>query len=147
MQGAKRKHYGIISLETIGYYSDEEGTQKYPFPLGTVFPKTGNFIGFVGNVDSGPLVYRVLNTFRKSVKFPSEATSLPDEVQGTGWSDQWAFWKLGYHGVMITDTAPFRYPHYHRPTDTPDKLDYERMARVVTGLENVILDLANPGNE
>lgn len=134
----------VLSLETIGYYSDEEGSQKYPPPLGAVFPKTGNFVGFVGNVDSGPLVHRVLSSFRKHTMFPSEATSLPGAIQGVGWSDQWSFWEFGYQGVMVTDTAPFRYPHYHRPTDTPDKLDYDRMSRVVVGLEKAILDLVNP---
>ncbi len=133
----------VLSLETMGYYSDEDGSQNYPPPLGALFPKTGNFIGFVGNVDSGLLVERVLNSFRKHAMFPSEGTSLPGTIQGVGWSDQWSFWEFGYPGVMVTDTAPFRYPHYHRPTDTPDKLDYDRLARVVAGLEKVIGDLAN----
>ncbi|MFM9962786.1 MAG: M28 family peptidase [Planctomycetaceae bacterium] len=137
----------VLSLETIGYYSDEEGSQNYPAPLGAVFPKTGNFLGFVGNVDSGPLVHRVLSSFRKHADFPSEATSLPGTIRGVGWSDQWSFWEFGYQGVMVTDTAPFRYPHYHRATDTPDKLDYDRMARVVAGLQKVIGDLANPADE
>lgn len=137
----------VLSLETIGYYSDEEGSQNYPPPLGAVFPKTGNFLGFVGNVDSGPLVHRVLSSFRKHAQFPSEATSLPGTIQGVGWSDQWSFWEFGYQGVMVTDTAPFRYPHYHRATDTPDKLDYDRMARVVAGLQKVIGDLANPADQ
>ena len=136
----------VLSLETIGYYSDEEGSQNYPAPLGAVFPKTGNFLGFVGNVDSGPLVDRVLSSFRKHAQFPSEATSLPGTIRGVGWSDQWSFWEFGYQGVMVTDTAPFRYPHYHRATDTPDKLDYDRMARVVAGLQKVIGDLANPAD-
>ena len=59
-----------------------------------------------------------------------------------GWSDHWAFWREGYPGVMVTDTAPFRYPHYHAPSDTPDKLDYDRMARVVAGLARVAASLA-----
>lgn len=131
----------VLSLETIGYYSDDRKSQKYPSPLGALFPDQGNFIGFVADINSGPLVNRVLTSFRKHAQFPSEATSLPDRIQGVGWSDQWSFWKFGYPGVMVTDTAPFRYPHYHRRTDTPDRLDYERMARVVQGLEKVIVDL------
>lgn len=131
----KENLVAVLSLETIGYYSDEDGSQKYPEPLEAVFPKTGNFLGFVGNVDSGPLVDRVLKSFRKHTQFPSEATSLPGVIQGVGWSDHWSFWEFGYQGLMVTDTAPFRYPHYHRATDTPDKLDYERLARVVAGLE------------
>lgn len=112
-----------------------------------MFPTTGNFIGFVANTDSGPLVDRVLKSFQKHAKFPSEATSLPDQIEGIGWSDQWSFWQFGYPGVMVTDTAPFRYPHYHRRTDTPDKLDYEKMARVVAGLEKVIVELVSATDE
>ena len=63
-------------------------------------------------------------------------------MPGVGWSDHWAFWQHEYPGIMVTDTAPYRYPNYHRPTDTPDKIDYERAARVVSGLEAVIGDLA-----
>jgi hypothetical protein len=57
-------------------------------------------------------------------------------------SDQWSFWQFGYPGVMITDTAPFRYPYYHHPLDTPDKIDFDHMARVVAGLEGVVRELA-----
>jgi hypothetical protein len=66
----------------------------------------------------------------------------PDFVPGIGWSDHWAFAEQGFQAVMITDTAPFRYPHYHQPTDTPDKVDTESLARVVKGIERVIRDLA-----
>lgn len=75
-------------------------------------------------------------------KVPSEGAALPSIIPGIGWSDQWAFWQNGYVGIMVTDTAPFRYPHYHRSTDTPDKLDYTRFALVVSGLENVVATLA-----
>jgi hypothetical protein len=64
-------------------------------------------------------------------------------VPGIGWSDQWSFWHYGYPGIMVTDTAPFRYPHYHADSDTPDKLDYDSMTRVVAGMEKVIQHLAN----
>lgn len=62
---------------------------------------------------------------------------------GLGWSDHWAFWRYGYPAVMVTDTALFRYPFYHDRRDTPDKLDFESMARVVSGLRTVVTDLAN----
>jgi hypothetical protein len=67
---------------------------------------------------------------------------LPGNVPGVGWSDHWAFWQHGYPAIMITDTAPFRYPHYHQRTDTPDKLDYDSMTRLVSALQNVIGDCA-----
>ncbi|NBU41436.1 MAG: M28 family peptidase [Planctomycetia bacterium] len=60
-----------------------------------------------------------------------------------GWSDHWAFWQEGYPGVMVTDTAVFRYPYYHDPEDTPDKLDFTRIARVVAGLEHVVTHLVD----
>lgn len=131
----------VLSLETLGYYSDEEGSQKYPPLLSASYPSTGNFVGFVGNLDSKPLLSDVVTLFRKHAQFPSEGSSLPGVLEGVGWSDHWSFWQFGYQGVMVTDTAPFRYPHYHRATDTPDKISYDRLARVTLGLEAVIKDL------
>lgn len=133
----------MISLETIGYFSDAPRSQTYPAPgLGAFYPSTGNFIGFVGNTHSRPLLRRVITLFRQQEKLPCEGAALPAFIPGVGWSDQWAFWQHGYPGIMITDTAPFRYPHYHEPTDTPDKLDYDRFTLVVSGLEGVIAELA-----
>jgi Peptidase family M28 len=132
----------MLSIETIGYYRDESGSQKYPPPFSLFYPAEGNFIAFVGNLGSKSLVRRCLATFRRQVKFPSEGAALPEFITGIGWSDHWSFWTVGYPAVMVTDTAPFRYPYYHSPEDTPEKLDYERMARVVGGLELVVQDLA-----
>ncbi len=132
----------MISLETIGYFSDAPGSQKYPPPFGFFYPSTGNFIAFVGNFSSRKLVRRVVGSFRSHAKFPSEGGALPSFIPGIGWSDHWSFWQEGYPALMVTDTAPFRYPHYHFPQDTPDKVDFERCARVVAGLEKVIRELA-----
>jgi Zn-dependent M28 family amino/carboxypeptidase len=132
----------MLSLETMGYYSDAVGSQKYPIPLGLIYPLQGNFISFIGNVASGALVRQAIASFRQHTQFPSEGAALPNALPGVGWSDHWAFWQQGYPAVMVTDTAPFRYPHYHTDADTPDKLDYDRLARVVFGLTRVIADLA-----
>jgi hypothetical protein len=132
----------MISLETIGYFSDAPNSQVYPSRvLGAFYPKVGNFIGFVSNVHSRPLLRRVVALFRKHAKIPSEGAALPWFVPGVSWSDQWSFWKYGYPGIMVTDTAPFRYPYYHSSNDRPDKLDYDRFTLVVSGMENVIQDL------
>ena len=128
----------MLSLETIGYYSDAPGSQKYPLPLGGIYPTEGNFIGFIGNVASGDLVRQAVGLFRQHEPFPSEGAALPDMVPGVGFSDHWSFWQEGYPGVMVTDTAMFRYPHYHAAEDTPDKIDFDRTARVVRGLEQVV---------
>jgi hypothetical protein len=129
----------MISLETIGYFSDAPNSQTYPSPgLGIVYPRVGNFIGFVSNVRSRSLLRRVVALFRKHAKIPSEGAALPAFIPGVSWSDQWSFWHHGYPGIMVTDTAPFRYPYYHSSSDTPDKLDYDRFALVVSGMERVI---------
>jgi len=133
---------GMISLETIGYFSDAPHSQTYPSPgLGMFYPNVGNFIGFVSNVKSRALLRRVVTSFRKHAKIPSEGASLPAFIHGVSWSDQWAFWQHGYPAIMVTDTAPFRYPYYHSSNDTPDKLDYDSFTLVVSGMEKVIEDL------
>src|SRR5215510_6876259 len=133
---------GMISVETIGYYSDEEGSQRYPAGFGILYPYVGNFIGFVGNVGSRSFVRRAVKAFRQSADFPSEGVAAPSRLTGIAWSDHWAFWQQGYKAIMVTDTAPFRYSYYHRPLDTPEKINYDRMARVVDGLQKTILKLA-----
>jgi hypothetical protein len=133
----------MLSLETIGYYSDAKNSQQYPSSLRAAYPSTGNFIAFVGNTESKELVTGCVASFRKQAKFPSEGGAVPGNIDGVGWSDHWAFWQVGYPAIMVTDTAPFRYPHYHQASDTIDKVDYDSMARVVTGLQSVVSDLLN----
>ena len=133
---------GMLSLETIGYYSDEKGSQSLPPPFGLVYPDTGNYIAFVGDLQSGSLAQQVVGTFRKTTQFPAYGCAVPDGIVGVGFSDQWSFWQMGYPGLMVTDTALFRYPHYHTKEDTPDKVDFERTARVVAGLQRAVADLA-----
>ncbi len=133
----------MLSLETIGYYSDEDDSQHYPFPFGHFYPDKGNFIGFVGNLQSRKLVRRAIASFRSHAKFPSEGLAAPGWVTGVGWSDHWSFWKSGYPGIMVTDTALFRYQQYHSSADRPGIVVYDSFARVVHGLEGVVRDLAN----
>ncbi|NIR29778.1 MAG: M20/M25/M40 family metallo-hydrolase [Gammaproteobacteria bacterium] len=135
----------MLSLETIGYYSDQARTQRYPAPLSLFYPDTGNFIGFVGNVGSRKLVRRAIASFRRHTRFPSEGTAAPAWLPGIGWSDHWSFWQQGYPAIMVTDTAPFRYAQYHTPADRPERIDYDRLARVVAGVARVVGDLTNDG--
>ena len=128
----------VVSIETIGMYSDAKESQHYPSGFSALYPSEGNFIGFVGNTSSRPLVREMVRTFRETTAFPSEGIAAPSWIAGIGWSDQWSFWQEGYQGVMVTDTAPFRNPNYHLQSDKPDTLDYERMARVVQGLAKVV---------
>lgn len=132
----------MLSLETIGYYTSQPRSQKYPPVLAAFYPDRGDFVAFVGNVSSRSLVKQSIASFRARNVFPSEGAALPEGVPGVGWSDHWAFWQEGYPAIMVTDTAPFRNPNYHNVGDRPDTLDYGAMARVVDGLEAVILDLS-----
>ena len=133
----------MYSLETIGFYSAAPGSQRAPFPLGLFYPSTGNFVVFVGNFASRALVRQSVAAFRAATPFPVERFAGPAFVPGVDWSDQWSFWREGYPGVMVTDTAPYRYPHYHSETDTPDKIDYDSFARVTAGLASVVRAAAN----
>lgn len=128
----------MFSLETMGYFSDRPGSQQYPQPLGALYPDTGNFVGFVSNVRSRALLREAIGAFRETTELPSEGAALPPVLPGIGWSDHWSFWQAGYPGLMVTDTAPFRYPYYHTTSDLPKHLDFERVARVVLGIERVV---------
>lgn len=132
----------MLSLETIGYYTQKSGSQGYPFPLQLIYPSTGNFIAFVSDTENGPWVRRVIGLFREHARFPSEGAALFGWLPGVGWSDHWAFWKEDFPAVMVTDTALFRDPHYHTARDMPEHIHYEHLARVVSGMKHVILEIA-----
>jgi len=134
----------MLSLESVGVYSDAKGSQRYPKGLEGRFPDTGNFAAVVGNEASKALVTLVAEGLDARGSLPARGAALPDSVPEAGWSDHWSFWKIGVPAVMVTDTAGFRDAHYHQPSDTPARLDYERAARLVVGLESVIAELAGP---
>jgi Zn-dependent M28 family amino/carboxypeptidase len=129
---------GMICLEMVGYYCDQPGCQSYPFPLMFMnYPKEGNFIGIVGNTDSRGFTRSLGRAFRNNPALPVITLTIPFN----GWilppirlSDHSAFWDEGYKAVMVTDTAFYRNPHYHLPSDTIDKLDFRRMAELVKSL-------------
>ena len=136
---------GMLSLETIGFYSDEEGSQRYPWPLGLLYPSKGDFVAFVGLVTSRAFVRRAVAAFRALAAFPSQGGTAPGAIPGIDWSDHWSLERVGIPALMVTDTALFRYPHYHTAADTPDKVDHERLARVVSGLERLVRAWAQQG--
>lgn len=133
-----------LILETIGYYSQAKGSQRYPPGLEKLYPNKGNFIAFVGTLESSELVRKTLAAFKATSPFPAEGLAAPSYVEGVTWSDHTSYNKHGYPALMITDTAFLRYPYYHTADDTPDKLDYASMARVVEGLARVIEGIATP---
>ena len=132
----------MLSLEMLGCYLDEPGSQAYPPFLRWFYPDRGNFIAFVSNLRSRHTLHETASAFRKHSDFPAEHLASPSFVPGVAWSDHLSFWRAGYPAVMVTDTAFYRYPHYHRASDTPDKIRYPEMARVVQGLAKAIAALA-----
>ncbi|NNG22572.1 M28 family peptidase [Telluria aromaticivorans] len=139
---AGQKVEGALILETIGWYSEAENSQGLQPGLEKHYPSTGNFIAFVGTLESSALVRQALAAFKAQSDFPAEGLAAPAHVMGVTLSDHASYNGQGYPALMITDTAFLRYPYYHTAQDTPDKLDYASMARVVKGLARTIESLA-----
>jgi len=134
---------GMICLEMIGYFTDVPGSQSYPLPfMNTFYPKEGNFIAIVGNLRSAKWTRKVRDAFSSGTDLPVEILNAPAIMVGIDFSDHWSFNKFGYPAVMVTDTAFYRTPFYHRPTDLPETLDYTRAAKVVDGLTTAVRLLA-----
>jgi Peptidase family M28 len=132
----------MLSLEMLGSYSDALGSQSYPPLLRFFYPDRANFIAMVANLSSRRQLRELVQAFRAHSDFPVESLAAFEAVPGLSWSDQLSFWRHGYPAVMVTDTAFYRYPHYHRASDTLDKLAYGPMARVVEGLRQAIAVLS-----
>ncbi len=142
--GQGDKIVGMLCLETLGYYIQEPGSQNFPFPPMVVYyPDEGNFIAFVTNFSSQRLLKKSLTIFRRQSNFPAEGLVAPGWLPGVDWSDHWSFWRTGYPAIMITDTAPYRYPHYHSWEDSADKLNYPEFARVIDGVGRMIQKMIN----
>jgi Zn-dependent M28 family amino/carboxypeptidase len=140
------KIIAMLNLEMVGYYSDQPGSQRAPHQLPAWvrrwFPRRGNFLAAVGNLKSIPLGWTFRRGFKRSVRFPLFSISLPERVNDIRLSDHSSFWDCGYPALMLTDTSYFRNPNYHRSTDTPDTLDYARMAQVTRGVAGGLLRCA-----
>jgi Zn-dependent M28 family amino/carboxypeptidase len=134
---------GMICLESIGYYAESRGSQFFPFSFFKwIYPDRGDFLMFVSNLGSRGFMKRVQNGFKKGSRLPSETITASSFVPGVDFSDHWSFWKHGFDAVMLTDTAFYRNANYHAASDTPETLDYERMAEVVLGLKTAVEELA-----
>ncbi len=119
----KERIVAMVCLETIGFYSDKKDSQKFPLPFFRLaYPSVGNFVSFISNLNSAPLLRKCIGSFRRAVKFPSEGAAVPAQIPGVDFSDHANFWDLGYPAVMVTDTAMYRYPYYHEAEDTPESV-------------------------
>lgn len=133
----------MFSLEMMGYINDTVGSQGFPSPiLRAFYPSQGNFIAVVGTLGEGLLVRRVKKAMRGASRLPVYSINAPTFIPGIDFSDQLNYWENGYHALMVTDTAFYRNRAYHTMQDTPERLDYRRMAMVVEGIYAAVLNLA-----
>ncbi len=135
----------MVALETIGYYSDAPGSQRYPPLFGYFYPNRANFVGLVSDFRSRRTMRRLARAFREASNFPLQHVATFRFIPGVAWSDHLSFWSEGYRAVMVTDTAFNRYAYYHSAEDTPDKLTYVPFAQVTTGLARAFSALAMNG--
>ncbi|QOC22194.1 M28 family peptidase [Wenzhouxiangella sp. AB-CW3] len=143
LRAADEQVSAMMALDGLGFYSTEPGSQQFPAPgLGLAYSDRAEFIAFVTRMRDRSVLTRSLGAFRREASIPSEGAVLPSFLPGVGWSDHWSFWQHGYPAFLVTDTLPFRDPNYHSPADTPQRLDFERMARLAVGLRAVVLELA-----
>ena len=133
---------GAIALETLGYFSDKPGSQRFPWPFSLIYSDSGSFVAFVGLPRSRTFLREALAAFRRQNAFPSIGGIAPGFIEGIDLSDHWAYDKEGYPAFMITDTAPFRNPYYHTPHDLPHTVDYESLARITLALEGMLREIA-----
>ncbi len=132
----------MICLEMIGYFSDRPNSQKYPvFFMRLFYPDKGNFIAVVGKWGQGSLVKKVKKSLAALSQIPVESLTATSFIPGVSFSDHQSYWKFDYPAIMITDTAFYRNKNYHKPSDTADTLDYDRMAEVVKGLYWTIIQM------
>ncbi|QKT05069.1 M28 family peptidase [Ectothiorhodospiraceae bacterium 2226] len=134
----------MISLEMLGYFRDEPGSQRYPSPLLRLFyPDRGDFIAVVGRFLRDWQVRPVKRAMRGATPLPVYSINAPADLPGIAWSDHGSFWAEGYDALMITDTAFYRNPHYHTVHDLPHTLDYRRMAYAVQATHAALLAIAH----
>ncbi len=134
----------MISLEMLGAYSDQPGSQSYPPFLRYFYPDRANFIAMVANRASRKELHQLVMAFKAHSDFPVESLTTFEFIPGVAWSDHRSFWREGYPAAMVTDTAFYRYAAYHTANDTPEKLNYPAMTQVVEGLFHALDALKLP---
>jgi len=131
----------MMSMDAIGIYKEEPGTQKLPFPFSLLYPDRGNFLAFITDLKSRPYVIEATRGFKKGSAFHIETASVPSWVKGAAWSDHGSFWKQGYAGIQITDTGAFRTLSHTTSEDTMEKINFRALARITIGMYGSILEL------
>ncbi|MBV9079752.1 MAG: M28 family peptidase [Elusimicrobia bacterium] len=134
----------MISLEMLGFFTDRPASQGAPDPrVAARYPNAGNFLMIVGRPEDAEWTRLLEERLRQASTLPFFSINAPREVPGIDLSDHRNFWDAGFPAVMITDTAFYRNPHYHMPTDTADTLDYDRMSLAAAALAAVVNELGS----
>jgi Zn-dependent M28 family amino/carboxypeptidase len=144
LKSAGTKVDAMVSLEMVGYTDSRAGSQKYPVGLKAFYPDRGDFIGVIGNWNSGSLLRRFTRQMRQVRGLPVETLSVPGNgglIPAVRLSDHSPFWDVGYPALMVTDTSFFRNPHYHGSTDTLETLNLDFMAKICEGVIRAVLAL------
>lgn len=138
----KAEVYGMISLEMIGYFSDDKKSQSYPLGLLSFFyGNKGNYITLVKKFGAGQFTRKFCRKYKSTKAITTKKFSGPPALAGIDFSDHLNYWKFGFSALMLTDTSFFRNKNYHEPTDTMETLDIKRMAKVIDGAFNTLLAL------
>ena len=132
----------MLSMDAIGIYRHEAGSQKLPFPFSLFYPDRGDFLALIADLGSRARLVEATRGFRKGSAFPIQAGSVPRWVPGARWSDHNSFWNNGYDGIQVTDTGAFRSPSHTRPDDTIEKIDFVALARITFGMYGAIVELS-----
>ncbi|MCR6642776.1 MAG: M28 family peptidase [Sporocytophaga sp.] len=132
----------MICLEMIGYFSEKPKSQEYPVGiLKTIYPSTGNFIAVVGRIGENSLVKNVKKFMIEGSSINVESINAPKSMVGIDFSDHLNYWNNNLPAVMVTNTSFYRNKNYHEPTDTPETLDYDKMAEVVKGVYWAVVNM------
>ena len=130
---------GMVSVEMIGYFTDEK-VQEYPVGIMSWFyPSRGNYIAAVSNFSNSHLSEEYQDHVEAFDQIDCQKLAAPSSVPGVDFSDHASFWKFGYEAFMITNTAFYRNKNYHTEDDTSGRLDYVKMGYVVNALANMLL--------
>ncbi|MCC5876871.1 MAG: M28 family peptidase [Candidatus Sumerlaeia bacterium] len=146
-EGCRQRNESIaamICLETVGFYTQDPGSQDYPPLLRYFYPNRGDFLAIVGNTASAGLVKDFSKSMKDHGRFPFQTGALPMTFWDICRSDQLGFWERGFPALMLTDTANFRYKHYHLPSDTIDKITFAPFAQAARAVEIAVTALLNP---
>lgn len=133
----------MISLDALGYYKTEPGSQKFPTPLNKIYPDTGNFVCFVSDFGTREIMHKAVRAFRAQTDFPVESCATFHQLPALRQSAHASFWGQEYHAFMVTDTAQYRNPNFHTTGDLTDTLNYPALAKVTEGLCGVVAMLAD----